>query len=64
MKNRNSYENLMTPFYQARIEAMTREIKKLNGKIECLEAQIEVAKEAHFKDWKDTRDITDDWKIN
>ena len=71
MRNRNSYDNLMTPYYQARIEAMTREIKKLNGKIrrgnckiECLEAQIEVAKEAHFKDWKDTRDITDDWKIN
>ena len=39
---RNSYDNLMTPFYQARIEAMTREIEKLNGKIECLEAKIEV----------------------
>ena len=32
----------MTPFYQARIEAMTREITKLNGKIECLEAKIEI----------------------
>jgi len=32
----------MTPYYQARIEAMAREIKKLNGKIECLEAKIEI----------------------
>tara|TARA_R110002167_G_scaffold33215_1_gene106798 strand:+ start:1986 stop:2135 length:150 start_codon:yes stop_codon:yes gene_type:complete len=46
---RNSFDNLMTPFYQARIEAMTREIKKLNSKIECLEAQIEVAQEFYFK---------------
>lgn len=42
MKNRNSYDNLMTPYYQARIEAMGREITKLNGKIECLEAKIEI----------------------
>tara|TARA_R100000656_G_scaffold109660_1_gene81677 strand:+ start:451 stop:642 length:192 start_codon:yes stop_codon:yes gene_type:complete len=61
---RNSYENSLNNYYRARIEAMDREIKKLNGKIEFLEAQIEVAKEANFKDWKDTRDITDDWKIN
>ena len=39
---RNSHDNLMTPYYQARIEAMTREITKLNGKIECLEAKIEI----------------------
>ena len=42
----------MTPYYQARIEAMARQIKKLQGKIECLEGQLEVAKESHFKDWK------------
>tara|TARA_R110002051_G_C8531149_1_gene469615 strand:+ start:179 stop:337 length:159 start_codon:yes stop_codon:yes gene_type:complete len=39
---RNSHDNLITPYYQARIEAMTREIKKLNGKIECLEAKLEI----------------------
>ena len=42
MRNRNSYENLMMPYYRARIEVMTREIKKLKGKIECLEAKIEI----------------------
>tara|TARA_R100000963_G_C4624683_1_gene91209 strand:- start:49 stop:195 length:147 start_codon:yes stop_codon:yes gene_type:complete len=48
MKNRNSYENLMTPFYQARIEAMTREIKKLNGEIECLKSKLEI-KEQNYE---------------
>ena len=49
MKFVNSYNNLMTPFYQARIEAMDREIKKLNGKIECLEAKLEIQREQLFK---------------
>ena len=46
---RNSFDNLLTPFYQARIEAMTREIEKLNGKIECLEAKIEIQSQQLFK---------------
>ena len=49
---KHNYNNLMVDYYKARIDGMSNHIKKLNGKIECLEGQIQVCKEAHFKDWK------------
>lgn len=49
---RHNYNNLLVPYLQQRVEAMEKHIDKLNGDIECLQAQLEVAKESHFKDWQ------------
>jgi prefoldin subunit 5 len=39
----------MVKFYQDRIEAMTKHIKKLEGRISSLEAQIEINNKAYYE---------------
>ena len=46
---KNNYSSLSVPYYQARIEAMSRHIKGLEERIEFLEAQLEI-KDKELKD--------------
>tara|TARA_Y100000593_G_scaffold95076_1_gene199195 strand:- start:859 stop:1005 length:147 start_codon:yes stop_codon:yes gene_type:complete len=45
----HNYNNLQVPYYKARIEAMSRHIKKLEDKIEFLEAEIEINKQSYYE---------------
>jgi hypothetical protein len=38
----------MSDYLRARVDALQREVDKLTGKVEFLEAQLEVAREAMF----------------
>lgn len=40
----------MSDYLRARVDALENEVERLNKKVEFLEAQIEVAREAMFND--------------
>tara|TARA_R110002153_G_scaffold4216_1_gene20250 strand:+ start:451 stop:591 length:141 start_codon:yes stop_codon:yes gene_type:complete len=42
----------MSDYLRARIDALSNEVNRLTGKVEFLEAQLEVSKEAMFNDLK------------
>lgn len=42
----------MSDYLRARVDALQNEVKRLNEKVEFLEAQLDVAKEAMFNDRK------------
>jgi len=42
----------MSDYLRARVDALQNEVKRLNNKIEFLEAKLDVAKEAMFNDRK------------
>ena len=42
----------MSDYLRARVDALQNEVKRLNSKVEFLEAQLDVAKEAMFNDRK------------
>ncbi len=41
----------MSDYLRARIDALQNEVKRLNNKVEFLEAQLEVAKEVTFNNY-------------
>jgi len=45
----HSYSSLNMPYYVARIEAMSKHIKKLEDKISFLEAQIEINNKSNYE---------------
>ena len=42
----------MSDYLRARVDALQNEVKRLNSKVEFLEAQLDVAKKAMFNDRK------------
>ena len=44
---KHNYSSLMVKYYQDRIEAMSRHIKKLEDKIEFLQVELEMEKQSH-----------------
>ena len=46
---RHNYNNLLVPYLQQRVEAMEKHIDKLNGDIECLQAQLEINQQAYYE---------------
>ena len=46
---KHNYNNLLVPYLQQRVEGMEKHIAKLNGDIECLQAQLEINQQAYYE---------------